>query len=336
MPARPFEKKILSAKGLLSMIQKCFSQVVTGKKDPRGKKSIISLKDCLMSALAMFGLKFPSLLQFDQKKDEEIIKHNLSTLYGVENTPSDSYMREVLDEVDPKELRSGFTSVFSALQRGKILESYLYLGKYYLLLVDGTGTHSSNCIGCENCCQKHAKDGTVTYYHQMLGGVIAHPDHKEVFPVCPEPISKQDGTEKNDCERNAAFRFLDNFRREHPHLEVITVSDALSSNGPYINKLKSLNIRFILGVKPGGNKSLFEYLEGINLEEKILEQAGAKYTIKWLNNIPLNDAHPDILVNYLECTVIEKNGDVKKFSWITDIEVFAQNAFPLVRAGRSR
>jgi hypothetical protein len=336
MGARAVEKKILSAKGLLDVVKRCFNRILPNKTDRRGRKSEISLSDCLMSALAMFGLKFPSLLQFDQQKDEEIIKHNLRNLYQVECAPSDSYMRDRLDQIDPKELRDSFSEVFSALQRGKVLESYVYLDGCYLLLVDGTGSYSSHCIGCESCCQKHSKDGTVTYYHQMLAGVIAHPDHKEVFPLCPEPISKRDGTEKNDCERNSAFRFFDDFRREHPHLKVITVSDALSSNGPYILKLQSLGMRYILGVKPGGNKSLFEYLNGIDLEKAVFEKDGAKYTVRWINGIPLNDTHPDILVNFFECTIIEKNGDIKKFSWITDLVITKQNVFSLIRAGRAR
>jgi len=35
------------------------------------------------------------------------------------------------------------------------------------------------------------------------GGVLMHPDCREVIPLAPEPIEKQDGSEKNDCERNA-------------------------------------------------------------------------------------------------------------------------------------
>ena len=55
----------------------------------------------------------------------------------------------------------------------------------------------------------------------MLGAVIAHPDLKEVIPICPEPIMKEDGAKKNDCERNAAERLLRDFRREHPHLPLL-------------------------------------------------------------------------------------------------------------------
>jgi hypothetical protein len=43
--------------------------------------------------------------------------------------------------------------------------------------------------------------------------VIPNPDCRQVIPLCPEPILKQDGTTKNDCERNAFHRFLGDLKR---------------------------------------------------------------------------------------------------------------------------
>ena len=172
-------------------------------------------------------MKFPSLLQFDEQKNTEVIKNNLNTLYGVDEAPDDSNMRQRLDEIDPKLIRSAFTSVFSQLQRGKVLEQYKFLNDYLLIACDGTGMFSSNKVHCENCCEKHHRDGKTTYYHQMLGAVIVHPDQKEVFPLCPEPISKSDGCSKNDCEQNAMQRLLQDFKKEHPHLKVIFTEDAV-------------------------------------------------------------------------------------------------------------
>lgn len=36
----------------------------------------ISTADCLMSAFAMFSLKYPSLLQFDQARKHKVLSHN--------------------------------------------------------------------------------------------------------------------------------------------------------------------------------------------------------------------------------------------------------------------
>ena len=241
MAARLVEKLHLSAKGLLNKVRNVFKGLTEPTVGKQGQEREIDIVDCAMSALAMFKLKFPSLLQFDKGKDEKTIKQNLKNLFKVKWIPCDTYMRERLDKIDPRQIRPAFTSIFSTLQRGKVLEKYTFLNGKYLLLSDGTGYFSSRKIHCKNCCQKRHKDGSITYYHQFLGAVIAHPDHKEVIPIFPEPIMKEDGSKKNDCERNATERLLRDFRREHPHLPTILVEDALAANGPHLKLLQELD-----------------------------------------------------------------------------------------------
>ena len=216
MATRLAEKSHLSAKGLLTTARQYFSKASLFKRRGAGKDPEIPLVDCLMSGLAVFSLKFPSLLQFDESKNEEIIRHNLKTMYEVQRAPCDTQMRERLDQVPPEEIRGVFKKVFSSLQRGKVLEKYQFIDKHYLLLADGTGFFSSKTVHCENCCVKNHKNGSKTYHHQMLGTVIAHPDRKEVIPLCPEPIANTDGQKKNDCERNASKRLLADIRRGAP------------------------------------------------------------------------------------------------------------------------
>ncbi len=331
------EKKYLSAKGLLQKVRHTFEKIAEPPRDPRGLKSKISIADCLMAGLAVFGFKFPSLLQFDHEEEEATMRHNLKTLYNVDDTPCDTYMRERLDRVDPKHLRQAFTEIFSVVQRGKVLESYRFLGDYMLMASDGTSIFSSNKVHCDNCCQKHHKDGSTTYYHQMLAGVMVHPDIPEVLPLCPEPISKADGATKNDCEQNALRRFLEHFRKEHPHLKVILTYDALIANGPCIKHIKESKTHFIIGVKPDGNKSLFEWLKGIELEQHEVETKEGIVQLRFYNGVPLNDAHAEMEVNYFECSIKDRNGKVKKFfSWITDLTVNKGNVYQLSRGGRAR
>lgn len=226
------EEKTLSAKMLLNTVRTVFKSI------PRdSKRAEISLPDCLMSALAMFGMKSPSLLAFDGPNLEETVQHNLKTLYSIDRVPSDTRMREVLDEVDPRDVRETFLTVFHDVQRGKLLEHYGYLGGY-LCLVDGSEIFNSEKAHCKNCCQKEHRYGR-TYHHQILAGVIAHPEHRQVLPLCPEPITKQDGTTKNDCEQNAMRRFLKDLKSEHPRLALTICSDALSATAPHINNLKA-------------------------------------------------------------------------------------------------
>jgi hypothetical protein len=151
MTNRLIEKVHLSAKGLIDRARSVFQKVKEPCKGGQGKQKEISLTDCLTSALAIFKLKFPSLLQFEDEKKEEHVEQNLKNLFSLDNIPCDTYMRERLDEIDPRELRPAFTSIFSALQRGKQLEKFVFLDGKYLLLNDGTGFFSSKKVHCENC-----------------------------------------------------------------------------------------------------------------------------------------------------------------------------------------
>ena len=116
-------KKHLSAPGLLQVIRQRFS-VIPDKNSAQKKRDRIKLVDCLMSGFAVFSLKFPSLIKFDEEKISEEVGYNLKSLYKIGRIPSDTYMRERLDVVDPKELRKTFKAVFTEIQRGKYLKHF--------------------------------------------------------------------------------------------------------------------------------------------------------------------------------------------------------------------
>ena len=329
-------RKYLSIKGLLGSIHKSFVKI--GQRSSENSVGRMSLPDCLMTGLAIFGLKFPSLLKFDIGKREAQVKKNLRTLYGVSDIPSDTYLRERLDEVLPGSLRRPFNKILALLQRGKELESYRYLNGAYLISVDGTGQYNSKKIHCEECCEKHHRNGEVSYYHQLLGAVMVHPDKRIVIPFAPEPITKQDGANKNDCERNASKRLLENIRREHPHLKLIIVEDGLASNGPHIELLKSLDMQFILGAKPDDHKFLFDWVKHARCEEyEEVDKKGLKQHYKFINDVPLNDAHFDLRVNFLEYWETKSDGTPgQHFSWVTDIKLNKNNVKLIMKGGRAR
>ena len=232
LPPPPGSRKVrkqLSADALYALLREGFTRI----PDHRQPGTPISLPDTLMSAFAMFSLKDPSLLAFDGRRSDA----NLKAVFGIGQIPSDSQMREILDPLDPEHLRALFQDVFRVLQRGKALEGFEFYKGGYLLSLDGTGYFSSQKVHCPSCQVKEHKNGTVTYEHQMLAAVIVHPDLKEVVPLAPEPIRKQDGSTKNDCERNAARRLLEKIRRAHPRLKLVVVEDGLASNGPHVRDL---------------------------------------------------------------------------------------------------
>ena len=328
-----FSRKFLSADGLLSSVRRSLN-----RETFKPCQSPYRWDDCIMSGLAVFGFKFPSLLQFEKSVDSEpMISRNLRTLYGVKKAPSDTCMRERLDQIDPGQLRRPFKQIFSHLQRGKALEQYRYLDGHYILSLDGTGQFSSEKVHCDQCCSKKHRNGKTSYYHHMVGAVIVHPDHKVVIPLAPEPIVKGDGDNKNDCERNAAKRLLNDFRREHPRLKTVVVEDGLGSNFPHLSLLDSLKIAYIIGAKPGDHKFMFEWMNDLEPETHTQQDPdGKRHEFRYYHDVPLNDSNNDYRVNVLSYTEINSKGKKQHFTWVTKLAINTGNVYEIMRAGRAR
>jgi len=326
-------RKYLSADGLMTVIKHALRRA----KFKEIKNSEYTWTDCIMSALAVFGFKMPSLLQFEKEKTSALIKRNLRTLYGVDKAPSDTCMRERLDLITPDQLRRPFKKIFAYLQRGKVLEKYRYLDGHYIISIDGTGQFSSEKVHCNSCCKKHHRNGRVEYYHQMLGAVLLHPAYREVIPLAPEPIVKGDGETKNDCERNASKRLLTDLRREHPHLKILIIEDGLAANFPHLSLLDSLKMNYVISVKTGDHAFLFDWIKDLkpNIYRQT-EEDGTHHEFKYYDNVPLNDANHHHCVNVIEYWETKKSGRQQYFSWITKLAVTEKNIYEIMHEGRSR
>jgi len=329
----PKGRKHLAADALFRLVRNGFASLLNDRAAETGR----ALTDALMSAFAMFSLKSPSLLAFDKER----VEGNLQTIYGIEHTPCDTYMRELIDPVSPESLRPVFQGVFRQLQRGKALEPMMFFPGAYLLALDGTGYFSSQTIHCPSCLRKVHRNGSLTYYHQMLGAAIIHPDCRAVIPFMPEPIVKQDGTAKNDCERNAAKRFLVKLRQDHPHLNFIITEDSLSSNAPHIETLHEQGCHYILGVKPGDHAYLFKQVQAVEEAGHMTEYerhdrtAGVVHRFRFVNDLPLNASRSDVRVNFMEYWEVGQD-TVQHFSWVTNLRLSTRNVYKLMRGGRAR
>ena len=327
-------RKHLGADELLAECRRQFEAIA----DHRAADREISLPDALLAGVALFQLKDPSLLAFGKRAPDA----NFRAVFGIKRIASDTQMREILDGVDPEALRPTYRALFRQLQRGKVLESMRYLDEGLLVSLDGVEYFSSSKVHCDKCLQRkrRAAEGP-EYYHQMLAAVVVHPDKRQVIPLMPEPICRQDGTTKNDCERNAAIRFLQQFRRDHPHLAVIVLEDGLGSNGPHIRELLRANCHFILGAKDGDHASLQQQLDhacqnGAARSIVRIDQKGVRRTYVWANRLRLNDSHSDLRVNYLRYLEEEPDGTIREFTWVTDLTLTQHNVGRIARAGRSR
>jgi hypothetical protein len=327
------QRRHLHFDALIQLAARRFATIPEHRRHPD-----FGLADTLVAGLALFCLKDPSLLAFQRRARD----HNLRSVFGLRAIPSDTQMRAILDETSPAQLRPLFRDIFRQLQRGKVLEDYVFLEGCYLVALDGVEHFRSKKVHCDHCLTRHHSNGDVSYSHQLLGAVLVHPDFPEVIPLAPEPIQRQDGQTKNDCERNAARRWLKAFRADHPHLPVIITEDALSSNGPHVLDLKAARCHFILGAKPADHAYLFTQLARraeagtVGTLEVTEAETGLQHNYLFANGVSLNEANQEVLVNALHYVQTDPDGAFHEWTWVVDLGLTAANVARVMRGGRAR
>lgn len=289
----------------------------------------------------MFATKEPSMLSYQDHQRELHIEQP----FQIAAVPSDTQMREILDGIDIEPLNEAFADLFWEVQRGGELKKWLFDGKYYLLAIDGSGYFCSDKISCSQCLVRK-KGGKNQFYHQVVAAVLVHPETKQVLPLAVEPIVRNDGDKKNDCERNATGRLIKRIRKHHPKLNLLVIEDGLSSNAPHIADLKAAKMHFLLGSKPGDHEHLFDQvIDAMEHDRPRIEQyrvSTAKGCFdshtQYIENLELNKSNTDVRVNFLQHH--EFDGDsgetLKCFSWVTDLDLGSKDLVPYQRAGRSR
>lgn len=317
--------------------------------DHRAANASYTLPNIITSCYSVFVLKSSSLLAHESFLNRKSIKNNFATLFGIDKVPSDTQMRAVLDEVETQKLQTGFTTTLELAQRAGLLNDYKFLGEDLILSIDGTGFFCSKSVNCPHCQVKKRKSGE-EYSHSMFAASIVHPDKKQVLPIAPEPIVKQDGKKKNDHELRAAERLLRRFKQDHPDLKITFVADGLFSKAPMVKLAQELGFNFIIGAKPKDHTYLFECFDkkilfaGIDqilgakepiVQELTITENGVSHIFHFANDMSLNMSNDDVKIGFIKYTEISNKG-IKHFSWVTSHKITRKNVFKLMKAARSR
>jgi hypothetical protein len=177
----------------------------------------------------------------------------------------------------------------------------------------------------------------------MLCAALVHPAQSAVFVVDVEPIVRQDGATKNDCERNAAKRLQANFAVQYSEkmkkYNFLFVEDALYANIPNLQCLRSNGHNYILNVKPDSHKTLFARIESKRKTKELQTythiEEGITHRFEYLNKVQLCDTG-DLQVNFVQYQQTDKKGLTTTFTWVTDISLEDNKLMQVMRAGRAR
>jgi hypothetical protein len=310
-----------------------------------GKNRQHTIRDAALGAFGVFFTQTPLFLARQRDMQRRKGCNNAQSLCGVAQSPSDPQIRNLLDPIAPAYLRPPFWAVRQRLAAIGALKDYHSFNGGLLCSLDGTQYFSSTQVHCAQCTVIEKETGT-RHAHTVLIPALVRPGQAEVLGMEPEFIMPQDGAEKQDCERNAARRWIARIALRLAAQRVTILADDLHCHQPFCELLQAQHLSFILTGKPDSQPTLYE-------EVALLAQIGAVtqvsdrrwtgqgyevWTYRYVNQVPLRAGPKALAVNWCALTIVgETTGEVLYHNaWATDYQLTADTIRPLVAAGRSR
>ena len=226
----------------------------------------------------------------------------------------------------------------------KILRKFRFLGKYYLVAVDGTGMATFDHQHCEHCLTQTSKNGVVTYFHYILEAKIVTTSGF-CISLASEFIENPSGKdyEKQDCEQKAFVRLAAKVKKNFPRLPVCILADGLYPNNTVFEICRKYGWMFIITLKEGCLKTFSRevtLLEGTAKRRSVCQ--ADKCTRTTLDYAFLNDIeygqHTYSWVSCKQSDVHTKDNqsETTNFVYITNIRQNADVVVTTANSGRLR
>ncbi len=327
---------------VLERLLDVLGRTCAGLPDKRvGDNARYSMRDIALAGFSVFFMQCPSFLAHQRRLAEGYGQSNCETLFGIDRIPSDNHIRTMLDPVTPDAFHPVFEAVLEEIDQADRLAPFRRLGGHTLIALDGTEYFTSSKIHCPNCSQRRRSNGKIEYFHSMLSATLVAPGHQQVVPLAPEFITQQDGAEKQDCEQQAAHRWLARHGATYSRLAPIYLGDDLFARQPTCEAVQAAGGHFLFVCKSGSHKLIDEYVRGAELHaHEVTERRSGKkrvYRYTWLPDVPLRDGRDAMTVNWLQVEIRDGRGKVTyRNAFVTDLPVDRDNVAELAACGRAR
>lgn len=302
-----------------------------------------TLSEAVNSAMSVFFMQSQSFLSHHQAMSKKKRgKRNLQTLFEVKQVPSDNQIRNLLDPLSPAEFVPQYEWIWKRLSRLGGLRAYKTSLKTRLIALDGMVYHSSTEISCPNCSTRRDRVGKTHYYHTALLPLMVQPGMEHVLACFPEMITLQDGAEKQDCERNAAKRWLSNWAHLFTPHSITYLGDDLFCNQPLCEQVADQNQYFLFVCKPDSHIELYRWLAALTPNEQSQRRwngrHGEIWRWRWVNQVPLRAGDDALLLNWCELFITHEDTGETLYcnSWATNHMLQTGNIEDVCTFGRTR
>ena len=253
-----------------------------------------------------------------------------------------------LERLSPKCLADVRKKMVKSLIRKKSFYRAKLFGKYWRVIIDGTGLfyfrekHCDNCLVTTLTREEDGKEVRVKrYYHKVLEaklvlapGIIISLDTEFIE-------NEKEDVSKNDCEINAAKRLLERLGKDYPRLPVCLQGDTLYAIEPIMKICRERRWKYILTQKETRQKILAESYEwiarggGSEIVKGIGKEGG---TGEYINHVEETAGKKEEANMYRYWYETEKSGkkEFYEFQWITNVELTEKNLEEMIGAGRGR
>lgn len=333
---------------------KNFDELLLKVDDPRHQSYITYDPDILLLVTILknlFNMKSMRDMTEGFNKNEciENVKKILKK-EDLEELPHYDTINNFLSVLDPEEVEKIRSQLIKDLLKKRCFEKHRIEGKYWGIIIDGTGLFSFDEKHCEHCLRREYKDekGKVVktiYQHHVLEAKLVVGDM--VLSIASEFIENEsEDVTKQDCELKAFYRMEKKLKKIFKRLPICIMGDSLYACENVFHICGENKWRYMLRFKEGRIKSVAEEFNAIKQLVTGRGQGGdysmgcldymvdgkKQGEISWVNDITYNQRK----LNVLECVLETKDGTEQKFTFISDIGISKRNVRAMIDTGRNR
>ena len=272
------KKKELNILGdVITIINQYFPQLISKFErltDLRHQSYIeYKMKVIFMVRLLALMCEIKSMNEITREFNTEEAIKNIAEICGLrlEEIPHCDTINNVFKNIEVKEVEEIIKYMIVKMIRNKMLEKYKIRGKYYHIIIDGTGLATSRKKYNKNCLVKNKINKKGEEYQEYSTYVLEAKlvIGEMVFSIGSEFVeNEKEDVEKQDCEIRAFKRLAEKIKKAYPRLRIIISGDALYASKPVMDICKENKWKYIIRFKEGAIPSLYKEFETVVKIEK--------------------------------------------------------------------
>jgi len=306
------------------------------------KRSEYEIAELITGGIAMFLFKSTSRNAFNLDRKEEQFRKNYYRLFKM-RAPHMDAVDDLFRLLDGNDLERLKAMLVTCLIKQKVLHRFKFLGKYFLVVVDGTGVVTYDYPHCPHCLKKEYETKTI-YMHSVLDAKLVTSNGLSISLGTEWIENGEENYDKQDCEQKAFKRLAIKLKKYFPRLPICILADGLYPNKPFFDINEHYQWNYIVNFKDGNLPSVHEEIrllpgsQTVKLEKvNVTRNTKVTQIYKWANDIDYNKT----TLHWIECTetvwnINDKSETTKKFVYLTNIRISKENAEQVVFNGRLR